>query len=139
MKQHKWHKEIKAWADGAEIEFWNDERETWSSIFVGSQPRWYEDVKYRIKPQPKEPQFEEYITPYADVNIIFKPQPKEPQPIPSYKGDPTPTHVKEPKYLYVWLDKEEDKIEFDNYPVGEVKEDDVYKYIGKLKLEEDDK
>ena len=113
MKQHKWHKEIKAWADGAEIEFWNDERETWSSIFVGSQPRWYEDVKYRIKPQPKEPQFEEYITPYADVNIIFKPQPKEPQ------------------YLYVYLD--------DDYEFSPIKLNTKWTYIGKIKLEEDNK
>ncbi len=27
MKQHKWHKEIKAWADGAEIEWWSDLQE----------------------------------------------------------------------------------------------------------------
>jgi len=43
--------------------------------------------------------------------------------------------AKEPQYLYVWLDKEEDRIEFDHYSVGDVKEDEVYKYIGKIKLE----
>ena len=117
MKQHKWHKEIKAWADGAEIEFWNDERETWSSIFVGSQPRWYEDVKYRIKPQPKEPQFEEYITPYADVNIIFKPQPKEPQ------------------YLYVYIGENNGYI-FSRFHPSKY---DNPECIGKIKLEENDK
>ena len=52
MKQHKWHKEIKAWADGAEIEYcsydiWSD----WSED-IG----WYENYEYRIKPHPKEPQ-----------------------------------------------------------------------------------
>ena len=51
--QHKWHKEIKAWADGAEIEYcsydiWDDWNED-----IG----WYEGYEYRIKPQPKEPQY----------------------------------------------------------------------------------
>lgn len=57
--KHKWHKEIKAWADGAEIEYryvkapnpaWMDKTNTevWSML---------DDVEYRIKPQPKEPQY----------------------------------------------------------------------------------
>lgn len=52
MKQHKWHKEIKAWADGAEIEQANSDRATWSR-FSGT---WFTDSEahYRIKPQPKE-------------------------------------------------------------------------------------
>ena len=56
MKPHKWAKEIKAWADGAEIEC---KRHT----FVGAlweetkEPMWHDDVEYRIKPQPKEPQY----------------------------------------------------------------------------------
>jgi len=55
MKQHKWHKEIKAWADGAEIQYrikdgnWHD---------VGDDPpEWNEYSEYRIKPQPKEEEF----------------------------------------------------------------------------------
>ena len=55
MKQHKWYKEIKAWADGAEIEYrirdgnWHD---------VGDDPpEWNEYSEYRIKPQPKKPQY----------------------------------------------------------------------------------
>lgn len=68
MAQHKWHKEIKAWADGIEIEI-----RTPLSKFV-SQQSWVKfqgntfpmvefedgvalDVEYRIKPQPKEPQY----------------------------------------------------------------------------------
>ena len=52
MKQHKWHKEIKAWADGAEIEIlWGDK---WIDC---SNPHWGENHNYRIKPQPKEPQY----------------------------------------------------------------------------------
>lgn len=46
-KQHKWHKEIKAWADGADIEFYSGPLGQW--IFEKS-PMWYEDMDYRIKP-----------------------------------------------------------------------------------------
>lgn len=55
MKQHKWHKEIKAWADGAEIE----KRKESSEWLIAVCPRWdiHEDIEYRIKPQPKEPQY----------------------------------------------------------------------------------
>ena len=65
--QHKWHKEIKAWADGKEIEqriplskYTN--RQTWQP-FTGE---WVDFVyendnkmnwEYRIKPQPKQPQY----------------------------------------------------------------------------------
>lgn len=61
--QHKWHKEIKAWADGAEIE----------QKYIGSATTTYKDYidwnktnypnwditswEFRIKPQPKEPQY----------------------------------------------------------------------------------
>lgn len=52
MKQHKWHKEIKAWADGAEIEIlWGDK---WIDC---SNPHWGENHNYRIKPQPKKPKY----------------------------------------------------------------------------------
>ena len=53
MKQHKWHKEIKAWADGEKIE-------------VCEAGIWYETdypdvhhtgLEFRIKPQPKEPKY----------------------------------------------------------------------------------
>ena len=52
MKQHKWHKEIKAWADGAVIEFLTEDG--WLNA---GDPEWNEDSEYRIKPQPKEPQY----------------------------------------------------------------------------------
>ena len=56
MKPHKWAKEIKAWADGAEIEFKSDiDNLDW--VFC-TDPDWgNEDYEYRIKPQPKEPQY----------------------------------------------------------------------------------
>ena len=59
MKQHKWHKEIKAWADGAEIQFKdaNDNNE-WLDC-TDNEPTWeiLDFLEYRIKPQPKEPQY----------------------------------------------------------------------------------
>ena len=50
--KHKWHKEIKAWADGAEIEFLSEDG--WLNA---GDPEWNEYSEYRIKPQPKEPQY----------------------------------------------------------------------------------
>jgi hypothetical protein len=52
MKPHKWAKEIKTWADGAEIEV--IEEGIWKRVF---RPSWTEFEEYRIKPQPKEPQY----------------------------------------------------------------------------------
>ena len=96
--QHKWHKEIKAWADGAEIEQrhndhtdnqWDDFDSDWGDGASG----W----EFRIKPQPKKPQ-----------------------------------------YLYVWLDKDTELAQLETYEPKGVLEDDLYKYIGKIKLEVDD-
>ena len=55
MKPHKWAKEIKAWADGAEIEFKSIDGE-WIDIDVDSE--WESDeFKFRIKPQPKQTKY----------------------------------------------------------------------------------
>ena len=51
--KHKWHKEIKAWADGAEIEYFS----FGSGWQVTNKPEWLQESEYRIKPQPKEPQY----------------------------------------------------------------------------------
>jgi len=61
MKQHKWHKEIKAWADGAEIEF----KALNGEWFYTSYPHWNSNDEYRIKTQPKEQQ---YLYVYLDDN-----------------------------------------------------------------------
>ena len=54
MAQHKWHKEIKAWADGEEIE-WLSPTGQW---IILNNPVWGSaNDEYRIKPQPKEPQY----------------------------------------------------------------------------------
>ncbi len=56
MKQHKWHKEIKAWADGAEIEFKVGGEGEW--MLLKGTPYWEcKNDLFRIKPQPKEPQY----------------------------------------------------------------------------------
>jgi hypothetical protein len=69
MKQHKWHKEIKAWADGSKIEYrikdgnWQD---------VGDEaPEWNEYSEYRIKLQPKKLK-ELYVFMNEDSEVEFK-------------------------------------------------------------------
>jgi hypothetical protein len=55
--KHKWAKEIKAWADGAEIE-WCYMAEPFGIWQTVTSPNWDStNLKYRIKPQPKEPQY----------------------------------------------------------------------------------
>ena len=63
MKPHKWAKEIIAWANGAEIEqriIYDDYGEIngeWQNVI---SPRFHahdSNIEYRIKPQPKEPQY----------------------------------------------------------------------------------
>ena len=148
MKQHKWHKEIKAWADGAVIQ--TDisevkEEPIWIDVH---SPAWDINDEYRIKPQPKTPKQawdEELTRSYKETIIerlrnddkfydeVFsaydndKDNEIKPQPIPSYKGDSTPTHVKEPKYLYVYLD--------DNYEFSPIPLTGEWAYIGKIKME----
>lgn len=58
-KPHKWAKEIKAWADGAEIQisYYSEEgKDVWVDT---DEPLWHVGVgyEYHIKPQPKEPQY----------------------------------------------------------------------------------
>jgi hypothetical protein len=57
MKPHKHAELIKAWADGAEIEFWNEYGGQW---IAKTHPSWHCDYIYRIKPEPK-PDVESYL------------------------------------------------------------------------------
>ena len=67
MKPHKWAKEIKAWADGAEIQ-WVHSAEPIGEWKTAHMPNWNDDnYEYRIKPQPKEPQ---YLYVYEDIGGI---------------------------------------------------------------------
>ena len=52
MTQHKWHKDIHAWADGAEIEACS--AGIW---FSTDYPNWDVNNEFRIKPQPKQPKY----------------------------------------------------------------------------------
>ena len=65
MTQHKWHKEIKAWADGAEIEFSYFSENGVDVWREADAPLWNcgEGYIYRIKPQPKE---KKYLYAYVD-------------------------------------------------------------------------
>jgi hypothetical protein len=56
MKQHKWHKEIKAWADGAEIQFKDaNDNNQWLDC-TDNEPTWeiLDFLEFRIKPQPSQ-------------------------------------------------------------------------------------
>jgi hypothetical protein len=80
--QHKWHKEIKAWADGAEIEIRTYELDevcsTWSEWKHWAKPSdvtvnflTNEGIEYRIKPQPKEPQYLYVYSELSTGNSLF--------------------------------------------------------------------
>jgi hypothetical protein len=73
-KQHKWHKEIKAWADGAEIERWYWQYDGWGAVL---NPNWDERYEYRIKPPPKEPQYL-YVYKDGQHHITFTTNPPYP-------------------------------------------------------------
>tara|TARA_R110000796_G_scaffold33599_1_gene87046 strand:+ start:803 stop:1096 length:294 start_codon:yes stop_codon:yes gene_type:complete len=57
--KHKHHKLIKAWADGAEIE-WEDGTGRWLDSYT---PHWVVDTSYRVK--PAEPVYEWVWTYYS--------------------------------------------------------------------------
>ena len=70
MAKHKWHKEICAWADGAEIEIEHDNG-IW---MISTNPLWRDDTNYRIKPQP----IQEYLDYNSDTGIfIWKKSPSK--------------------------------------------------------------
>jgi hypothetical protein len=74
MTQHKWAKEIKAWADGAEIEqiytYVNSIFDCWEQV---KYPCWYEDdAQFRIKSQPKEPQYLYVYRMAGQHNVEFR-------------------------------------------------------------------
>ena len=51
MKPHKHAELIKAWADGAVIQFLNCS-DDWIDV---DNPRWHKEGEYRIKPEEKKP------------------------------------------------------------------------------------
>ena len=53
--KHKWYKEIQAWSEGTEIEQYHSIL-GWIA-FDGHRDHFFEANEYRIKPQPKKPQY----------------------------------------------------------------------------------
>ena len=125
MTQHKWHKEIKAWADGAEIEykyvgldpFYIDRNKEWEKIAF---PIWTDEYwEFRIKPKVKitgrvasNTWLEEHEVRIEALEKIVSPQPKEPQ------------------YLYVYRNHLSEHL-FRTLEYANKSET----YIGKIKLE----
>ena len=135
--KHKWHKEIKAWADGAEIEIkYLEGAGSKSGWMVMNDPDWdCYDVEYRIKPHAKcitkdctnhvnEGKFIgdlcapcwEYITNGKGIHSQ------------AYRN----AQPKEPQYLYVYQDIGKLTFESQNTIVENME------CIGKIKLENDD-
>lgn len=56
MTQHKWHNEIKAWADGLQIEYFSEDY-GWQYVEDGKTPTWDILTDYRISPEPKEKKY----------------------------------------------------------------------------------
>lgn len=50
MTPHKHAELIKAWADGAEIEYFSENTKKW---YFDSRPGWDRAIQYRIKPKKK--------------------------------------------------------------------------------------
>ena len=137
MKQHKWHKEIKAWADGEAIETLQEG--VWKHVF---SPAWTEFAEYRIKQQPKEPQYSfkgMCEIPYKHWVLRFYQMPNDlwysegmddawmKEMVEASKPQP-----KEPQYLYAYQGIGELVLEKSNTIVSNMKR------IGKIKLEVDD-
>ena len=52
MKPHKHAELIKAWADGAEIQVFDNIFNSWFDV-IDNKPSWDFEHEYRIKPEPK--------------------------------------------------------------------------------------
>ncbi len=137
MKQHKWHKEIKAWADGAEIEWRHFDNENDDEWYLAKNPKWDLNMYlFRIKPQPKTPKqsWDEELTRSYKETIIERLRTDNDFWIEVFtaydnaKNDEIKPQPKEPQYLYVYLD---DDYEFSPIPLT-----NEWEYIGKIKLED---
>jgi hypothetical protein len=134
MTPHKWAKEIKAWADGAEIESREHEYANWKECV---NPIF--DYEYRIKSQPKAFKGFKEI-PYKHWVLRFYQMPNDlwysegmddawmQEMVEASKPQP-----KEPQYLYVY-EHEGNGISFGYKPHGALNMWQT-KIIGKIKLE----
>ena len=140
MAQHKWAKEIKAWADGAEIEWQNKGSYSENAWHICNKPDWHStNMEYRIKSHAKcitkdctnhvnEGKFIgdlcapcwEYITNGKGIHSQ------------AYRN----AQPKEPQYLYAWFEPNYGK----SYITANTSVHSIpsgYKYLGKIKLEND--
>jgi hypothetical protein len=70
---HKHAATIKAWADGAEIQCRNECDRVWKDM-AGPNPCWFEDLEYRIKPEPRED-----VVMTRKISILVEPNDTEPE------------------------------------------------------------
>ena len=63
--KHKHAELIKAWADGAEIQEWQEHLQVWET---DTNPTWFTGQIYRIKPEPK-PDVVRYLI--GTVRVIY--------------------------------------------------------------------
>ena len=92
MKPHKHAELIKAWADGAEIQF--KEKDGWTDWIHRASPAWTETTEYRIKPEPK-PDVVKYV--------MFNTETREPFLVSMVKAD---SFLFQSKVLMVRMDGE---------------------------------
>lgn len=69
-KPHKHAELIKAWADGAKIEFFETVCHAWLDC-TSNQPKWDEFTAYRIKLEPK-PDYTDITAVYRNLNYRFE-------------------------------------------------------------------
>lgn len=65
---HKHAELIKAWADGAVIQYYDSFGEEWRDS-KGNRPEWLDNLLYRIKPEPSD--LEKYGVEVGDVWFVF--------------------------------------------------------------------
>ena len=137
MTKHKWHKEIKAWADGAEIEVRSPLNNGWSAwvLVENKSPQWFNENQYRIKPQPKEAHdINVDWKSWESASVEFRIKPQEQQ---SCCCRQTCSDPKEPQYLYVYQSYEETT--FGDITIKSEKRSPINgSFIGKIKLENDE-
>ena len=150
MKQRKWHKEIKAWADGVEIqERYIPDDDIWITLKEDDEPLWHcNDYEYRIKPQPKTPKqaWDEELTRSYKETIIERLRNDDKfydEVFSAYdnaKDNEIKPQPKEPQYLYVFKHFNTDDIDItiNDERNSNMVEIGQMQYIGKIKLEVED-
>ena len=67
--KHKHADLIHAWADGAQIQYCRGVAEGWEDV---GAPRWKEDGKYRIKPEPKpDVVLRTFLRPVTSIGLVY--------------------------------------------------------------------